>query len=299
MAGLRAEYTSTKGESPTTGNIFKRDYLGWFPSAYLQYQINEKQGLNLSYSRKINRPGYSMLNPFRLYVDPFTYTSGNPDLDPSYNNTVGLRYSLGNYSLNLNYFIENDIFSQDYIQDDANRTMGVVPKNLGKKQGFTLSGFAPIHFAKWYDLQIYSQVSLNMFDTHHSGERFRKDFISAYSSLTHSFTILPTLRANLQMMWMKTGYHGILQLEDIVLMNAQIEQQLFDKRVSLSLSCDDLLSSEVYKGKIDFANINQVIREDHHRRKIMLTVRYNFGSQQVRGARNRSVGIEDEMGRSR
>ena len=299
MAGLRAEYTSTKGESPTMDATFKRDYLDWFPSTYVQYQINEKQGLNLSYSRKISRPSYNMLNPFRLYVDPFTYTSGNPDLNPSYSNSIGLRYSLGNYSINLGYSIDNDIFSQDFIQDDATRTMSLLPRNIGKRQGLLLSVFAPINITKWYNLQVYTQAMLNMVDTRHSGERFQKDFISAYTSLTHSFTILPTLRANMQMTWSKPSYQGTLYLEDIMTMNAQIEQQLFDRRVSLSLSCNDIFSSEVYKGKIDFANINQVIREDHHRRRIMLTVRYNFGSQQVRGARNRSVGIEEEMGRAR
>jgi len=299
MAGLRAEYTSTKGESPTMGATFNRDYLGWFPSAYMQYKINEKQGLNLSYSRKISRPGYNMLNPFRMYLDPFTYTSGNPELNPVYSNSIGLRYNISNYSLNLGYSIDNDIFSQDYIQDDATRTMNLTQRNIGKRQALTLSVFAPINLAKWYSLQIYSQAMLNMYDTRHSGERLKRDAISAYTSLTHSFTILPTLNANMQMMWQKPNYQGILYLEDIMMMNAQIEQQLFNRRVSLSLSCNDIFSSEVYKGHIRFANINQTIREDHHRRKIMLTVRYNFGSQQVRGARNRNVGIEEEMGRAR
>jgi hypothetical protein len=78
MAGLRVEYTSTQGESPTMDTTFKHNYLDWFPSAYLQYQINEKQALNFSYSRKITRPGYGLLNPFRKYADPFTYSSGNP-----------------------------------------------------------------------------------------------------------------------------------------------------------------------------------------------------------------------------
>ena len=79
-----------------------------------------------------------------------------------------------------------------------------------------------------------------MADTRHSGERFRKDYISADSGLGHSFTILPTLRANIQMTWMKPGYQGLLYLENVMFMNVQIEQQLFDRRLSLSLSCDDI-----------------------------------------------------------
>ena len=46
-------------------------------------------------------------------------------------------------------------------------------------------------------------------------------------------------------------------------------------------------------------NINQTVKQEMNQRRIMLTVRYSFGSQQIRGARNRSVGIEEEMGRAR
>ena len=299
MAGLRAEYTSIKGESPTMDTAFTRSYLDLFPSAYLQYQINEKQALNISYSRKINRPGYSLLNPFRTYGDPFTYQSGNPDLKPSYLNTAALRYSIGNYSASLSYNVINDIFQQDYIQNDENRTMGITTNNIGKREQFTLSLSVPLQVTKWYNVSIYSETSYIKADTRHSGEQFLNNYLSAYAGLYHNFTILPTMRANIQMMWMKPPWEGILHLEDMWSMNAQIEKTLLDNRLSLSLSCNDLFNSMVAKGTMKFANINQSIKQEMSQHLIMLTARYSFGSQQIRGARNRNVGIEEEMGRAR
>ena len=299
MAGLRAEYTSIKGESPTMDTTFSRSYIDWFPSTFLQYQIKDGQSLNLSYSRKINRPGFGLLNPFRTYIDPFTFFSGNPDLKPSYNNTVSLRYSINGYSANLSYSFLNDIFEQDYEQDDETRTMNVTTNNLGKRQGLTLSGYIPIKFAKWYNMQIYAQGMWNMDDTRHSGERFRNDYLTAYTSLQNVFTITSTLRANIQMIWNKLGWQGIMLFDDIYSMNAQLEKTFFDKRLSVSISCNDLFSSTVYRAKVDFANMNQKTKQDNHYRQIILTARYSFGSQQIRGARNRSVGIEEEIGRTR
>ena len=188
MAGLRAEYTSIKGESPTMDTTFSRSYLDWFPSAYLQYQINEKQALNLSYSRKIDRPGYSLLNPFRRYSDPFTFFSGNPDLNPSYRNTVALRYNIGGYSANLSYSALRDIFAQDYVQDDANRTMGLVQLNIGKRQQFTLGINAPFQVTKQYGLSLNVAPSYTMANTRHSGEKFRKNYLSANVTLNNNFT---------------------------------------------------------------------------------------------------------------
>jgi hypothetical protein len=299
MAGLRTEYTYIKGESFTMDTSFARSYIGWFPSAYLQYKINDKQGLNLSYSRKIHRPGYSLLNPFRTYIDPFTFQSGNPDLNPSHSNTIGFRYSFSGYSLNISYNVENKLFEQDYIQDDENHTMGLVKKNIGKKQELTLGAFFPIQVVKWYRLNIYSGTGLLKIDTRHNGERFRRNYISASMNLQHNFTILQTMRANMQMMWIKLGWQGIVRFEDYLTMNANIEKTFFDKRLSLALSCNDIFSSIVIRGKINFGNINQTLSEDKHLRQTMLTARYTFGSQKIRAARNRSVGIENEMGRAK
>ncbi|MDR2232558.1 MAG: TonB-dependent receptor family protein [Tannerella sp.] len=299
MAGVRVEYTSTKGESPTIDTTFTHNYLDWFPSAYLQYQINEKQSLNISYSRKINRPGYSLLNPFRLYADPFTYQSGNPDLEPSYINTAALRYNIGSYSANLSYTVENDIFQQDYVQDDTNRTMGLVTNNIGKREQLTLSISIPVQIAKWYNISLYSETSYNKADTRHSGEQFLNNFWSAYGGLYHNFTIMPTMRANINMWWMKPPWSGILHQEDLWSMSAQIEKTLLDERLSLSLSANDIFNSVIAKGTMKFGNIDQYMKQELNQQHIMLTIRYSFGSSQIRGARNRSVGIEEEMGRAR
>jgi hypothetical protein len=300
MAGLRAEYTSIEGNSPTMNSTFKRSYLGWFPSAYVQYQINEKQGLNLSYSRKIDRPNFGQLNPFRMYIDPFTFASGNPDLNPQYRNTIALRYNISGYSANLIYTHTSDLFQRDFVQDDENRTLSIIPKNVGKSETVGLNIFAPIEIAKWYKLNAYSQATYNMVDTRLSGEEFKKNYLAAYASLQHSFTILPTLRANVFMDWVKTGWFGVYQTSNTQSMNVQVEKSFLDKRLNVALSCDDIFNTNSrFIAKVDFANMNQSIRENNFNRMVMVTARYNFGSQQIRGARSRSVGIEDEMGRAR
>ena len=70
-------------------------------------------------------------------------------------------------------------------------------------------------------------------------------------------------------------------------------------KVMFRLSIEDILNSSVYKGRIEFANLDQRIEERMYQRRIILTARYNFGSQQIRAARNRSTGIESEMERAR
>ena len=300
MAGLRAEYTSIKGESATMDTTFSRGYPGWFPSAYLQYQINDKQGLNLAYARKINRPGYSLLNPFRTYIDPYTFESGNPDLQPEYHNTVALRYNIGGYSVNASYNVVNDVLEKEFIQDDANQITQVTQNNIGKRQGFVISGFAPVQISKWYTLRIYAQATWSMVDARYNGEPLKKDYFGAYTSLQHAFTILPTMRANMQMMWVSPSWSGLIaRIDGFWSMNAQVEKSFFDRRLNLTLTCSDIFNTMLAIGKINYGNISQTFKEHYYQRRTMLTVRYSFGSQKIRGARNRDVGIEEEMERAK
>ena len=299
MAGLRAEYTTIKGESPTMDTTFTHSYLDWFPSAYLQYQINERQGLNLSYTRKIERPGYSSLNPFRTYIDPFTYQSGNPDLTPSYRTNITLRYNLSRYAASIGTFLSENIYEQDYEQDDVTHTTGLVMRNLGQKRGITVSLSAPFRVAKWYNLQIYLEGSRTQVKTHQSGKDFQKIYIAAYGTMQHAFTILPTLRASIYMSAVKLPWNGIMHYEDYWGMSARVEKSFFDQRMSLTLAVEDPFKSNIRKGSINFGNINQSIRQYPDSRVISLVARYSFGSQKIRAARNRNVGIEEEMGRAK
>ncbi|MCA6364581.1 MAG: TonB-dependent receptor [Bacteroidetes bacterium] len=80
--GLRYEYTQTDANSPTTGERQTRKYGNLFPSIFLTHTLNEKHNITYSLTRRINRPEYDDLNPFRMYLDQYTYRVGNPFLQP-------------------------------------------------------------------------------------------------------------------------------------------------------------------------------------------------------------------------
>jgi hypothetical protein len=86
--GLRAENTQTNGFSATLNKTTENSYIKLFPTFYLTYKANENSTLGLNYSRRINRPSYSNLNPFRTYTSAFNYGEGNPFLQPFFNYNV-------------------------------------------------------------------------------------------------------------------------------------------------------------------------------------------------------------------
>lgn len=87
QGGLRAEYTDLRTELVETQEENPREYLNMFPSVHLGYEFSAKNTLQLSYSRRISRPGFRSLLPFFTFSDNRNYYTGNPDLNPEYTNS--------------------------------------------------------------------------------------------------------------------------------------------------------------------------------------------------------------------
>jgi outer membrane receptor protein involved in Fe transport len=93
QAGLRAEQTNTQAtllEPEVTA--FPNDYFSFFPSAFLTYNLSEREGLQFNYSRRINRPRFRALNPFADFSDPLNPRQGNPFLLPEFVNSFEANY---------------------------------------------------------------------------------------------------------------------------------------------------------------------------------------------------------------
>lgn len=129
-SGLRGEQTEAAGVSKVSGQSIRRKYFGWFPSLFISHSINSEKGsgININYSRRVRRPGYNDLNPYRLQVHDFTVLTGNPDLVPQYAHSFRATY---NFSHN---FFAGTYFQtvKNYIAQTANTINGNIIKYKSK-----------------------------------------------------------------------------------------------------------------------------------------------------------------------
>jgi hypothetical protein len=79
-----------------------RNYGDWFPSAVISAPIGKVQ-LSLSYRRDIQRPHYSSLTSSTIYINRYTYQSGNPYLKPTYTHSIVLNTAYKWMNMTLNY----------------------------------------------------------------------------------------------------------------------------------------------------------------------------------------------------
>lgn len=152
-AGLRGENTWANGYSITSQEKINREYFGWFPSLFITRNLNEKKGnvLVLNYARRVRRPGYNDLNPYRLQVHDFTIMTGNPNLVPQYTHSIRAGYTHhNNYSATLYLQSTSNYLAQTASTVDSN-IVEYRTKNYSNNIEYGISLEAAFNITKWWN----------------------------------------------------------------------------------------------------------------------------------------------------
>jgi outer membrane receptor protein involved in Fe transport len=163
--GLRVESSKYDGTLITTNKLFSNEFpFSLFPSAFLTYKLNDKQDLQLNYSRKINRPNFFQLIPYVDYTDSLNLSRGNPNLVPEFTNVMELAYQnqfkTGHSLLSTLYFKNTNNLITRYQYPEKNPIPGGNPDSIlmttyaNASQSYTygLELTARDKITKWWDL---------------------------------------------------------------------------------------------------------------------------------------------------
>lgn len=147
-SGLRYEYTWQNVDYVSgNGSDFDVNYGNLVPTASLQWNINNKQNIGLSYNMRISRPGITYLNPYVDITNPFSISYGNTDLKTELTNNINLVYNIytSKFMMNntLRYSIADNGIAQYSFFDDDN-VMNTTYGNIVKNQSIGLSTFMMI-----------------------------------------------------------------------------------------------------------------------------------------------------------
>lgn len=92
QGGLRLEQTLIETELTETGEGSEQRYLNLFPSVFLNYEFNQQNSVQLSYSRRLSRPRFRNILPFSNFRDSRNIYMGNPNLNPVFSDSYELSY---------------------------------------------------------------------------------------------------------------------------------------------------------------------------------------------------------------
>ena len=156
QAGLRYEHlTNDYFNFGVKEDEVCRNYGDWFPTATLSAPIGKMQ-LSLSYRRDIQRPNYGNLTSSTIYVNRYTYQSGNPYLKPTYTHSLVLNaaYQWANLSVNYGRLKNSETMSTEPFPGSTDPLISLV-RPINSEEDYnqlSLSLSASPTIGKWHPL---------------------------------------------------------------------------------------------------------------------------------------------------
>lgn len=162
QVGVRAERSNYNGDLLTTGQHFSNSYpVSLFPSIFLSQQLKHNQQVQLSVTRRINRPNFFQLIPFTDYSDSLNITRGNPDLVPEFTTSFELSY-MKSFSrtatfLASAYYKHTNHLITRYIDTAVNAVSGhqdLINTYINANSSYTTGAELTLtnNFTKWWDV---------------------------------------------------------------------------------------------------------------------------------------------------
>ncbi|AZI24646.1 TonB-dependent receptor [Pedobacter sp. G11] len=297
--GLRAEQTTSKGNSITTNKVIEREYLNFFPSVFVNQTLDKNNDISLSYSRRIDRPSYDALNPFVYFLDQYTYSQGNPFLNPQYTNNFEFTYLLKKkYSVTLNYSRTIDVITEVILPDNEKQALYQTNQNIATQNAYSMVINVPVSLTKWWS----SNNNLNLFHIGFkapdiAGQKLDNKSTSFQFKSQHSFKIQPGLSAELNFSYDSPVTFGVMEIGTRYGFDAGISKSLMNKKASLKLAANDIFNTQINNINSAFPGLYYTLYGVNDRQYVSLTFTYRFGKNEIKPARNRSTGLEAEQGR--
>lgn len=301
QAGLRVEQTISEGDLTSAmedqNQRVNRDYTDYFPSGGLTFQLNQINQFALNYSRRIERPNYQSLNPFEYKIDELSYRRGNPFLQPQYTDNIKLSHTYKyKFTTSLSYSYVSDFFAQ-ITEAEGDRRNYIMQRNIANQKIWNLGVSWPFKVNKWWNVYL----SLNAYTSEYESENasFQPITQETLSFYGQNNIDLP---AKIQMEisgWFSSPsvWGGTYRTNSLGSLNLAFQKRFFNDALTTKLAFNDVLYTSPWSGDTQYGDLYIQGRGGSDSRNVVFSLSYNFGSQEIKKARNRKTGLEEESGR--
>ena len=299
--GLRAEQTLSDGKLTSTqeenNERVERSYLNLFPSGGLTYNANRNNSFALTYSRRIERPNYQNLNPFQQQIDELTARKGNAFLQPQYTDNIKFSHTY-KYTLNtsISYSYVNDFFAQVTTAQDERRSV-IQEQNIATQETWSVNVSYPFEVSKWWN----AFINLNAFHSSYQGKT--DEFVSISQSTLNvygqnTFSLPKGYKFEVSGWYNSPSvWGGTYQTKSLGAMDLAIQKSFLEDKLSFRMSMSDIFFSSPWRGDTQFGEVLIQGSGGWESRQIRVNLNYTFGNKQVKSARRRKTGAEDESNR--
>lgn len=296
--GLRAEHTHTEGKSITLQDLVIRNYIDFFPSLSVNQTLSKDNVIGFSYGRRIDRPDYQSLNPFIYFSDLYTMSQGNPKLKPQYANSFEMNYGHKRLNISIGYIRTRDVMTTTLLTDTIKKTILLYEQNLASRRTLSATISSPANLTDWWstnnDITIYNS---RFASPELMGMPFKNEKTTLELSTIHTIKFSSTVNAELSANYTSSQVYGTYIAKPIYGLDLGINKSFARERANIKLGINDLFNQRQIKIRSAIPTQDYQLRQKQESRIFRLTLMYNFGSNTIKGVRDRSNSSTVEQGR--
>ncbi|WP_321281598.1 TonB-dependent receptor domain-containing protein [Marinifilum fragile] len=276
---LDYEYTNQEGERIKQPS--NKDFWDLFPSAHFLYNFTDEHQIGVSYSRRIKRPNYWPLAPFRTYEDSYSYVEGNENLMPSYSNSFELNYkkSWNKDFIGVELFAhESSDVIQNYYRLESENVSISSKGNIGNSLSLGCEFMAGVDLFSWWNINLSTSMYHYRLNVDYENQNSREEQFKVDSRLNNIITLPENFTFKWDVKYKSPHVSAQSEREAYIFSNMALKKSIKDDQWQILLSVNNVFNSIKYKNTTQGDNF---IFEDHYRNKpsVMLKLTYNFDNQ--------------------
>ncbi|MBR5770719.1 MAG: outer membrane beta-barrel protein [Alistipes sp.] len=296
VGGLRGEYTNFRDKA----GAIAQNYFDLFPNANVSFALTKDYAYSLiaQYARTISRPSFWALSPNETKISEYMIQRGNPNLKPSYDNSVSVTAVLKyKYTITLGVKITENAIQQATIVDADNPELLILQTiNYPTMNNYFASVNLPFQFTKWWQTNI-NLMGMYMGQRIYPDEPIRRNFM-AYANAQMTFSLPKEFYIELSGSYMHGLVAGNTKLADMHKMNISVKKRLVDNKLTLKLGVDNIIP-QTQDITIEEPTFKRVMTVDQPwmRPMVNFSISYNFNTGKQFRAKSVESGSADDLGR--
>lgn len=299
VGGLRYEYMNSVLSSETEEGILDLHYGEIFPTFYISHKLNEKNTLQFSYGRRIDRPTFNELAPFIVFMTPETFVAGNENLLPAFSNNFKADYMFKSISFSVNYTNTKNAISRFQPQSSNDGTKQYfISRNFDSSENFSVMLAFPVAVNDWWTMQnnfnwVKSRMSTNYDDVQIdiNQDNYRINSVQ-------SFLFSEWLSAEVSGYYQSKSTSGVYIRKPVGRLDLGLQWKLKNGNSRFNLNFTDVFKTNIFRSVADVPELNiySSWELDFEPRVLRLSFSHNFGNTSVK-RRERNTASEEERQR--
>lgn len=292
--GLRAERAEVTGTENLTNSSFTNDYFSIYPTVHLVQSLPDQQELQLSYSRRVERPTNRRLNPYVNRSDSLNISYGNPELKPEYINSLEFGYSklFGKTAItsSLFYRYTNDAITNYTVVND-NGITETTWRNLAKNLSYGLELTFSLPLVNWFK----TNTSFTYFKNEFEGLSISNSDYSWMAKMNNTFMLGKDFNFQINLNYNAPTLMGQSKMKEQFVTDFAMKKDFLDGRLSLIFRVSDVFNTRKWESETLGLNFITSSYRKIDSRVAYLGISYRLNSGNNNRERERRPIDEDEM----